>query len=309
LPDFLVFAALYAKLRGAKVVFDMHEITPEFLRSKYELEEGHWQVRLAEWIERASMWFANHVITINEPIQRLLEGRGLDPRKSTVITNSVDETLFAASGSIPASLAALGRPAFVMMYHGTLTRIYGLDIAMEGFALAEKEMPGAEFWILGGGTEKESLKALAKRLGLENKVRLVGSVRVEEIPHWLNRCDVGVLATRRDVFLDFSFSNKLSEYVIADKPVIASRLKTIRHYFSEEALAYFEPNDPRDLAKQMVLVFRDAGLRTRLAQRARQEYSPISWGVMKQRYLRMMAHLVGAASEATEGDVACETSK
>src|SRR4051812_45167439 len=25
LPDFLVFAALYAKLRGAKVVFDMHE--------------------------------------------------------------------------------------------------------------------------------------------------------------------------------------------------------------------------------------------------------------------------------------------
>jgi glycosyltransferase involved in cell wall biosynthesis len=144
---------------------------------------------------------------------------------------------------------------------------------------------------------------------LENKVRLVGSVRVEEIPHWLNRCDVGVLATRRDVFLDFSFSNKLSEYVIADKPVIASRLKTIRHYFSEEALAYFEPNDPRDLAKQMVLVFRDAGLRTRLVQRARQEYSPISWGVMKQRYLRMMAHLVGAASEATEGDVACETSK
>src|SRR3989442_12265023 len=33
----------------------------------------------------------------------------------------------------------------------------------------------------------------------------------DEIPRWLKRCDIGVLATRQDTFLDLSFSGKLSE--------------------------------------------------------------------------------------------------
>jgi hypothetical protein len=35
LPDFLVFAACYASWKGAKVVLDMHEITPEFFISRF----------------------------------------------------------------------------------------------------------------------------------------------------------------------------------------------------------------------------------------------------------------------------------
>ena len=44
LPDFLVFAWAYAKWQGAKIVFDMHEITPEFFMSKYQVGAGHWLV-------------------------------------------------------------------------------------------------------------------------------------------------------------------------------------------------------------------------------------------------------------------------
>ena len=49
------------------------------------------------------------------------------------------------------------------------------------------------------------------------------------------------------------------------KAVIISRLKAIRHYFSEDALAFFEPNNPADLARQMVRLYRDRPLRARLA--------------------------------------------
>ena len=42
--------------------------------------------------------------------------------------------------------------------------------------------------------------------------------------------------------------------------MLVSRLKTIRHYFSEDALAFFEPNDPADLAQQMVRLYRDREL-------------------------------------------------
>jgi glycosyltransferase involved in cell wall biosynthesis len=299
LPDFLVFAGAYAKWRGAKIVFDMHEITPEFYISKYGIKEDSRLVRFLKWIERISFNFADHVITINQPIQALLEARGLPASKSTIIMNSADDALFAA----PARSSALGkaaasRPQFVMMYHGTLTRIYGVDIAIEAFAKALPEMPGAEFWILGSGPEKSALQVLSRQLGLGDKVKLLGAVPPHEIPVWLSQCDVGVLATRRDIFLEFSFSNKLPEYIINNKPVIASGLKTIRHYFSGESLAFFEPNNPADLARQMVRVHADAGLRKRLAENAVREYAPINWSVMKDRYLEMMGTLTGAGSPA-----------
>jgi glycosyltransferase involved in cell wall biosynthesis len=296
LPDFLVFAGLFAKWRGARIVFDMHEITPEFYMSKYKVKEGHPLIRILKWLEKVSFRYADHVITINEPIKKLLERRGLAQGKTTIIMNAVDEALFAsAQGGTRLPEPVRAENAFIMMYHGTLTHIYGLDISIEAFHLARAEMPGAELWILGGGGEKARLQELTAKLGIADKVKFVGNVLPQEVPQWLKRADAGVLATRSDVFLDFSFSNKLSEYIVLDKPVISSRLKTIHHYFSEEALAFFEPNQPADLAKQMIRLYRDPELRKRFVQRAKQEYSPIRWEIMKERYLALTEKLVGGA--------------
>ncbi|HKQ38077.1 MAG TPA: glycosyltransferase, partial [Verrucomicrobiae bacterium] len=161
LPDFLVFAACYARWRGARVVLDMHEITPEFFMSKYRVGERHWLVRLSTWLERLSFRYPDHVLTINEPIQRLLESRGLDREKSTIIMNAADEAIFDRRTE-PAEKTN----AFVMMYHGTLTKLYGLDIAIEALHLASNEIPQAELWILGSGSEKAALQALSEKLGV-----------------------------------------------------------------------------------------------------------------------------------------------
>ncbi len=298
LPDFLVFAALYPKLRGAKIVFDMHEITPEFYMSKYKMSDRSLVIRFLKWIEWLSFSFADHVITINEPIRKLLVQRGLNPSKTSVIMNSVDEAMFQAARAAADPSGSTDGDRFIMMYHGTLTAIYGLDIAIQAFSRVHKLMTNAEFWILGGGTEKAGLEALTGKLGLEGKVRFVGHVLPEEVPAWLRRCAVGVLATRRDVFLDFSFSNKLSEYIIMDKPVISSRLKAIRHYFSENAFAFFEPNDPTDLSRQMLRLYREPRFRRQLAAKARHEYAPMRWELMKQSYLSIISRTGWQKAEA-----------
>ena len=301
LPDFLIFAAAPARWMGAKLVLDMHEITPEFYVSKYEIAEGSWIVRVLSWQERLSFAYADRVITIHEPIEDLLVGRGLSREKSVVVMNSVDEADFTKPAPPAAAAEAARRgTAFVMMYHGTLTRIYGLDLAIEAFAVAQREMPGAEFWILGDGTEKAALQQQAQTAGLGSKVKLLGSVPPSEVSAWVAKSDIGVLPMRRDVFLDYSFPNKLSEYIIVGKSVIVPRLKAIGHYFSEDALAYFEPNSPADLAKQMIRVSREPALRARLAARAKAEYAPIRWDVMKQRYLELIEQLAGPRRPAME---------
>jgi glycosyltransferase involved in cell wall biosynthesis len=297
LPDFLVFAGAYAKWTGAKIVFDMHEITPEFYISKYGIKPDSFVVRLLEYIERKSFNFADYVININQTIEDVLVKRGLTRSKSTIIMNCVDEEFFVTSGSSASPAGPeIEQPRFVMMYHGTVTHIYGLDIAIQAFGRVHQDMPGAEFWILGTGTEMKSLVSLTEQLGLQSKVRFLGLVRPQEIPSWMKRCDVGVLATRQDIFLDLSFSGKLSEYIIMGKAVIASRLKTIRYYFAEDALGYFEPHNPSELASQMISLYRDPARRRQMAERALQEYAPIRWKVMKDRYLQLMADATGVPS-------------
>jgi glycosyltransferase involved in cell wall biosynthesis len=247
------------------------------------------------------MRYADHVITINEPIQDLLQSRGLPIGKSTIIMNTADESLFAAlSTPVDDSHPDAAKPSFVMMYHGTLTRIYGLDIAIEGLHRARERMPGAELWILGDGPERRALQQLAERFNMSDRVRFIGTVLPQDVHHWLRRCDVGVLATRQDVFLDYSFSNKLSEYIIMGKAVIAARLKTIGHYFSEDALAYFTPEDPVALAERMTLLYGDRTLRESLARNAANQLQPIRWEVMKARYLNMISDVVRGTSKLAQ---------
>ncbi len=297
LPDFLIFAAFPARCMGAKLVLDMHEVTPEFYMSKYGVSADTWLIRILAYLERISFNFADRVVTINEPIRDLLITRGLNPSKCTVIMNSADSERFSDAAAVAQS------DGFRMIYHGTLTRIYGLDIAIEAFALAQEDMPGAALWILGSGPETDALERLTAKLGLGSRVKLVGQVPSREIPSWLGKSDVGVLPIRRDVFLDLAFPNKLSEFIVTRKPVLVSRLKAIEHYFSDEAVAYFEPNDPADLARQMVRLYRDHDLRERLADRAVEEYFPIRWQLMKQRYLDVVGDLAGTpyvAPQATD---------
>jgi len=291
LPDFLVFAAVPARLMGAKLILDMHEITPEFYMSKYRIAAHSWVVRFLKYQEKLSFDCADHVITITEPIRDLLQSRGLDRAKSTIVMNSADETPFA---SVLSRSAANPDPSkFVIMYHGTLTPVYGLDLAVEAFSLALKNMPEAELWILGSGGEECLLTELAKKRGVRSKVRLLGRVPFPDIPVWLCKCDAGILPMRRDVFLDFAFPNKLPEFIVMGKPVLISRLKTIAHYFSEQALAYFEPNDAADLARQMVHLCHDRDWRTRLAAKAKEEYIPLRWDIMKRRYTDLIEQTVG----------------
>jgi glycosyltransferase involved in cell wall biosynthesis len=297
LPDFLIFAAVPGRWMGAKLILDMHEITPEFYISKYGIAEDSWLVRFLQYQEKISFDCADHVITINEPIQDLLIRRGLPPSKSTVIMNAADEARFGSSTISPD--ASGDSDPFVMMYHGTLTRLYGLDIAIEAFSMAHATMPGAELWILGSGTEESALASLVRERGLAAKVKIFGSVPSAEIPTWLQRCDVGILPLRCDVFLDLSFSNKLPEFIVMGKAVLMSRLRTIQHYFTDEALAYFEASNPADLARQMARLYQDRGLRARLAGRAKLEYEPIRWDVMKERYLTLIEDLANSGHSTT----------
>ncbi len=60
--------------------------------------------------------------------------------------------------------------------------------------------------------------------------------------------DIGVVGNRRSVACELMLPVKLVEYVSLGIPAVVPRLKTIEHYFSDDMVTYYEPDDVQSLA-------------------------------------------------------------
>src|SRR5262245_21962776 len=125
-PDFLVAAALWPRARGARVLLDVHDLSSDMFQMRFGQRPG---AALAggvlKLVERAATRCADAVVTVHEPYRRELVRRGTPARKLTVLMNSVEESQLPPAGSAPA-----GSNGFRVVYHGTITPPYGVDLVV-----------------------------------------------------------------------------------------------------------------------------------------------------------------------------------
>lgn len=285
LPDILVFSAIVPKLLGSKLILDLHEIMPEFFASKYKLRRNHPLVQVLALLERASIRFADRIITINEPIRDIFVRRDSPKSRVVVVMNAVDEDDFPRFPRVP-------HDGFRLMYHGSLMDLYGVDLVLEALSSMDDRLSGIEFHIFGEGPQKQELAALTERLHLKDIVFLHGLVSVGEICSNMSNMDVGVVSIRRDEFVDLSFSNKLAEYIYSGVPVIATRLSSTLRYFDEHAVCYFDSEDVGDLASKITELRRDPSKGLHQAKEAFEQYQRINWAVMRERYWELVGSLM-----------------
>ena len=75
-------------------------------------------------------------------------------------------------------------------------------------------------------------------------------------------------------------------------PVVVSRTRVDDHYFNDQVVQFFEPEDERDLAGCLLLMARDRGLRCQLAANARRFVEDYSWERNKGSYLNLVDGLL-----------------
>jgi len=288
LPDFIIFAGIIPKICGAKLLLDMHEIMPEFYMSKFGVGMSHPLIKILMLLEKISVRFAHAVIVINDPIKRLLLQRCKFKSVPAVIMNCADDRLFSPE-YLPSFVGSKG---LSLMYHGTLTPLYGLELAIQAIAKLKDQIPGLKLHIFGNKSEAGDLRKLAEQLGVCRNVIFTGRVPREEVPRYINQADVGILPTIRDVFIDFSFSNKLAEYVCTKTPVVATRLRSTLEYFPENAISYFESGDVDGLASRILELYAEPHKRILQAEQAFQHYQKIRWSIMRKRYIELIESLI-----------------
>ncbi len=254
-PDFLVFAAWYPKLRGTRLILDLHDILPEFFASKFRAKENGGIVRLLRFVEKASAAFADHVIISNHLWFEKLVSRSVARSKCSVFINYVGLPL---SRPDPGS----GSPEIpIVLYPGGLQWHQGLDIAIRAFSRVVDCVPRAEFHIHGSGPEQTALVQLVHHLGLEGSVRFFPTRPHRDIPDLMATASAGVVAKRADSFGNEAYSTKIMEFMSQGVPVLVSRTKIDSYYFDDSVVRFFESGDEASLAKGLIDVLTNPKVR------------------------------------------------
>jgi glycosyltransferase involved in cell wall biosynthesis len=82
---------------------------------------------------------------------------------------------------------------------------------------ALRNLADFQLLIVGSGPEREALEALARRTGVAERVRFVGSVPQQELPAYYSAADILVLASSRE-----GWANVLLESMACGTPVVAT---------------------------------------------------------------------------------------
>jgi glycosyltransferase involved in cell wall biosynthesis len=193
---------------------------------------------------------------------------------------------------------------YVLVYHGTLARRLGLDIALRAVAEIGKRIPALELRIIGAGEEREPLLKLRDELGLQDRVTFSdGYVPVEAIPELLADADVGLVPLRLSAGTDIMLPTKLLEYVCLGIPCVVPATGTICRYFDDKMVHFFKAEDYVSLANAFVELYERPELRRSLAEQATERFGrEYRWSEHKKIYLGLVSELVGAAPRSADDD-------
>jgi glycosyltransferase involved in cell wall biosynthesis len=292
LPDHLVFVTLVPRLRGSRVVFNMFELMPDMVSSRYPRGLHRGLFHVARWIERAATAWSHQVIVVSQDCLRRVHARGVPASKLSVVVNTTPWP--ARQLDVNGRARPPGDRRFVVT-HGTVVRRYGVHLSMEAFARVAPRWPDLEFRVIGDGPERPHLQRLATELGLSDRVRQFGYLPWAETIEQISGAAVGIVSVLADGYGEILLPTKLLEYAAIGVPVVCARLPAVEDYFPEDSLSYFTPGDAEQLAARLEELLRDPALAARQAQRAAEIVQQLDWDHMRDTYIAALGLPVHAS--------------
>ncbi len=226
------------------------------------------------------------MITVSAALKGALLGLGAPDAKVTVLRNGVETSLFVPPPDRAAARAAAGMTRPTLISVGLLIDRKGHHRTIE----AMRQLPDHDLVIVGEGPDRDRLSALIDRLGLRDRVRLLGARPHAELPALYGAADASVLASSRE-----GWANVLLESMACGTPVVASNIwgnpEVVQ---SIEAGVIYDPNTPDGIVAGVRRLF--AGMRPRTETRAYAE--KFGWEETTAGQLALFRRITGLATPA-----------
>ena len=155
---------------------------------------------------------AHGLIAVSDGLRQAMGALGIPPERVRVLRNGVDLDLFRPQDRDEAR-RTLGVDGKTLVSVGALIERKGHALTIEALT----NLPDWRLLIAGEGAERASLEALARRLGVADRVRLLGPLPHHELATLYSAADLSVLASSRE-----GWANVLLESMACGTPVVAS---------------------------------------------------------------------------------------
>lgn len=281
-PDTLLATALCARLLGRRVVYDMHDSAPQLFAAKFGASPMRRVIELAqEWAIRS----ADQVIVTNES-QRELVATLVPASRSRITVVRNGPRLSEFPEPVDAMPGVLSRPKLV--YIGALDVQDGILGIPE--LLARPALSTAELTVAGDGPAMAELADRCRKLGVGQRVRLLGRVPHGQVASLIGAADIAIDPAPCNELNHGSTMIKIAEYMAAGRPTVAYSLCETRRTAQDAAL-YARCGDIDDFALQITSLAEDGNRRLALGRLARARALSLNWGESARALLRVYERL------------------
>ena len=301
-PDFLLLAALPLRRRGARFVFDHHDLVPELFRSKFG-DGKRALLRAVTAAERLAFRRADVVLATNDSYRRVaIERGGKRPENVFVVRNGPDLERFQPAEPDPG--LRRGRKHLIA-YLGIMGSQDGVDHAVRALAWLRERRDDWHAVFIGEGDVLDDMRALADELGLRDSIEFAGWRGDRDIRHILSTADVCLAPDPPSPLNDVSTMIKIPEYLAMGCPVVSYDLHESRVSGGDAAL-YAKPGDPAALGRGVLELLDDPARRERMAVFGRTRVErELAWehssSVLLAAYARALGGDVIALPTPTDG--------
>jgi glycosyltransferase involved in cell wall biosynthesis len=219
---------------------------------------GGVRTRLLRATRNAALRRARHVFCPSAYLRHVALGWGLDAERVSVLPNPApDVPQMAPRDQLRRELELDGN---VLVFAGRL----GPQKAVGVLLAALVDVVGVSLVVAGDGPERGALERRAAELGLDGRVRFLGSVPRETVLRLFRAADASVLPSAWE-----NFPHTVVEALVVGCPVIATSVGGVPEVVRDgENGLLVAPNDASALSETIERFFTDAALRERLAAAA-----------------------------------------
>ncbi|MCX5253731.1 glycosyltransferase family 4 protein [Streptomyces canus] len=275
-PDLLFLPALWLKRRGARFVFDQHDLVPELYLSRFDRGEDL-LYRAVCALERRTYRAADIVLATNESYRDVAMRRGGRRPEDVFVVRSAP-AIERFQPVPPEPELKRGKP-HLLCYLGVMGPQDGVDYALRALAKLRDEF-GRTDWhavFVGAGDAFDAMVELSRQLGLSEQVQFTGRIPDADLVRYLSTADVCLSPDPRNPLNDVSTMNKVLEYMAMGRPIVSFDLKEAR-VSAGDAAVYAPANDEAEFAKLITLLLDDPEKRAGMGKIGQERISgPLSW--------------------------------
>jgi glycosyltransferase involved in cell wall biosynthesis len=293
LPDYLVFAGIFHKLFGVKLLLDIHDPSVDLFEEKWPGKKNKALKFLMAKAEKYSCKLSNHLFTVTNMCKERLIERGNPPNKITLILNTANEDFFKFNNERGFRKIKSG---VKILYHGTIAERFGLHNVIVAMHYLLKGIPDSVLNIYGRYEMSYSnkLERLVNDLELSNNVNLNGRVVREQIPELINNHDVGIVPYLQTDYMNLALPTKAFEYIAMGLPLVSTKLKDLYETFDDNCIKYIDKSDPKQIANAISFLCSNPGVSKNLVESSYRKLSEISGAVMKERFIQIYDDLTSS---------------